>query len=333
MGAALPRPSEDELIARYLAPLAGPGALGLSDDCATLTPSPGTDLVVTADAVVEGVHYLADDPPASIARKALGVNVSDLAAKGAVPRGFLLTLALAEDWTEAWLAAFCTGLSEAASACDCALLGGDTVRAAGRTLINVAAFGEVPAGGMIRRSGARPGDRLCVTGTIGDATLGLALRLDPMPAWGEDLTLAERTALIDRYLHPQPRLALRAALRAHARVAMDVSDGLVGDLAKMLRASDATARVALDAVPLSPMAARAITIAPDLIARAVTGGDDYEILCAVPPGALGAFRAEAARAGLPVAVIGTVEEGTGAPVFLGPDGAPVAFTRASFSHF
>ncbi|MET0367509.1 MAG: AIR synthase related protein, partial [Methylobacterium sp.] len=131
MSGGAPRPSEDGLIARYFAPLAGPGADGMRDDAATLTPSPGCDLVLTTDAIVAGVHYFPDDPPASIARKALGVNLSDIAAKGAVPRGFLLTLALPDDWTEAWLAAFTAGLGEAARQAGCPRLGGHTVRSGG----------------------------------------------------------------------------------------------------------------------------------------------------------------------------------------------------------
>lgn len=176
------RAGEEALIARYFAPLSGPGAEGLRDDAASLTPTPGHDLVVTADAIVAGVHYFPDDPPGSIANKALGVNLSDLAAKGARPRGFLLTLALPDDWTEAWLAGFAEGLGAASHAHGCPLLGGDTVRSGGPALIGVTAFGEVPAGGILRRQAAQAGDRLCVSGTIGDAALGLALRLTPDPA-------------------------------------------------------------------------------------------------------------------------------------------------------
>ena len=200
------RAGEEALIARYFAPLAGPGAEGLRDDAASLTPTPGHDLVVTADAIVAGVHYFPDDPPGSVAVKALGVNLSDLAAKGASPRGFLLTLALPDEWTEEWLAAFAEGLGAASRAHGCPLLGGDTVRSGGPALIGVTAFGEVPAGAMLRRQAARAGDRLCVSGSIGDAALGLALHLAPDPA----LDPVQRGALRERYLHPRPRLALVA---------------------------------------------------------------------------------------------------------------------------
>lgn len=326
------RPSEDGLIARYFAPLAGPGAEGLRDDAATLAPSSGCDLVLTTDAIVAGVHYLPDDPPASIARKALGVNLSDLAAKGAAPRGFLLTLALPDDWTEGWLAGFTEGLGRAAAEFGCPLLGGDTVRAAGPALIGVTALGEVPAGTMVRRMTARVGDRLCVSGTIGDAALGLPLRTGA-PAWGSALGREARDALIERYRHPRPRLALAPLLRRHARAAMDVSDGLAGDLAKMLAGEGRSAAIALADIPLSDPARRALALAPELIDTVLTGGDDYEILCAVPPERVEPFLADALAAGVPLSVIGTVCSGDGAPAFLWGDGEAHRFTVRSFSHF
>ncbi|MGU3421106.1 thiamine-phosphate kinase [Methylobacterium sp. D54C] len=326
------RASEEGLIARYFAPLAGPGADGLRDDAATLTPAPGHDLVLTADAVVAGVHYFAEDPPASIARKALGVNLSDIAAKGAVPRGFLLTLALPDDWTEAWLAGFAQGLGAAAEAAGCPLLGGDTVRSGGPALISVSAFGELPTGTIVRRTTARVGDRICVTGTIGDAALGLRMRLEGDAPWAASLDPALRAELADRYLHPRPRLAAAPAIRRHASAAMDVSDGLAGDLAKMLGAGR-TARVATADVPLSEAARCACAADPALIEAVLTGGDDYEILCTVAPERLADFRAEAAAAGIAVAAIGTVTSGDGPPRFEMRDGAERVFATGAFSHF
>ncbi|MGU3665954.1 thiamine-phosphate kinase [Methylobacterium sp. A49B] len=326
------RVSEEGLIARYFAPLAGPGADGLRDDAAILTPAPGHDLVLTADAVVAGIHYFPDDPPASIARKALGVNLSDIAAKGAVPRGFLLTLALPGDWTEDWLAAFAAGLGEAAVEADCPLLGGDTVRSGGPALIGVSMMGEVPSGAIVRRGTARLGDRICVTGTIGDAALGLRMRLEPAAPWVAALDPAQRAALADRYLHPRPRLAAARAVRHHATAAMDVSDGLAGDLAKML-GSGRSARIDVAAVPLSEAARLACAAAPGLIEAVLTGGDDYEILCTVAPGTLEAFQAEAAAAGIPIAAIGTVTAGDGPPEFAMDDGTARVFAAGAFSHF
>ena len=323
------RSSECALIARHFAPLAGEGAHGLADDAASLTPSSGHDLVLTADAIVAGVHYLPDDPPASVARKALGVNLSDLAAKGATPRGFLLTLALPDDWTEDWLGGFAQGLAEGIAAFGCPLLGGDTVRAAGPMLVGVTALGEVPSGGMVPRMAARVGDRLCVSGTIGDGALGLRVRRGSMPS----LEAGHRAFLIDRYRHPRPRLALAPVLRRHARAAMDVSDGLAGDLAKMLAGGGRSALVSAADVPLSPAARDALAAEPGLIDTILTGGDDYEILCAVPPDALDEALAEARAAGVPLSAIGTVVAGEDAPAFRMPDGRERRFASGSFSHF
>lgn len=326
------RSGEDELIARYFAPLAGEGGLGLTDDAALLRPAAGHDLVLTADALVAGVHFFADDPPAAIGRKALGVNLSDLAAKGAAPLGFLLALALPDEWEEEWLQAFAAGLGEAAQVAGCPLLGGDTVRARGALTLSVTAIGGVPAGRMVRRGAAQPGDRLVVTGTIGDAALGLLLRQTGSPPWAADLLLDHRIHLLDRYLHPRPRLAAAPALRDFASAAMDISDGLAGDLAKMMRASGVRARVAAGDVPLSPAASAALAAEPDLIERVLTGGDDYELLCAVPEDRVAPFLEALRAADTPGAVIGTVEEGAGAPLFV-VEGVERRFTKASFSHF
>ncbi|MCJ2083036.1 thiamine-phosphate kinase [Methylobacterium sp. J-090] len=327
------RPTEDGLIARFFAPLAGPGADGMRDDAATLTPTPGCDLVLTADAIVAGVHFFSDDPPASIARKAVGVNFSDLAAKGAAARGILLTLALPDDWTEAWLAAFAVGLGDALTAFGGALLGGDTVRAAGPLSIGVTALGEVPTGTMVRRMTAEIGDVLCVSGTIGDAALGLPLRRSPLPDWGDAIGPETCAALVDRYWHPRPRLGLAPILRRHARAAMDISDGLAGDLAKMLKGEGRSALIRVADVPLSPAAVRAVAQAPTLMDTVLTGGDDYELLCAIPPARLDACLLAAEATGVPLKPIGTVTTGDGPPVFEAADGARKTFAAASFSHF
>jgi thiamine-monophosphate kinase len=325
------RPSEHELIARYFAPLAGEGGLGLRDDAALLRPRPGHELVLTVDAVVADVHFHADDPPASVARKALGVNVSDLAAKGAEPCGFLLTLTLPGNWTEGWLAGFCEGLGETSRAFGCPLLGGDTVRGPSNA-VSITALGEVPAGRMVARTTAKPGDRIVVSGTIGDAALGLALRATTAPSWASRLSDAQRGFLLDRYLHPQPRLALAPILREHASAAMDVSDGLAGDLAKMLAASGATAAVETEQVPLSSAARAAVSAEPGLLDRCLTGGDDYEILATVPPERLSAFLSASAVAGVATTAIGTVREGQGLPVFR-HGGSERRYERGSYSHF
>ncbi|MBM6595525.1 thiamine-phosphate kinase [Microvirga pudoricolor] len=324
------RPTEDSLIARFFAPIADQAGLGLRDDAACFAPTPGRDLVLTVDALVESVHFLPDDPPGSVARKALGVNVSDLAAKGADPRGFLLSLALPMGWTEEWLAAFAAGLGEAAREFGCPLLGGDTVKASGALSLSVTALGEVPSGRMVRRTTARPGDAICVSGTIGDAALGLDLRRDP--AWAAFLSEDERSHLADRYLHPRPRHGLARALRRYAHAAMDVSDGLAGDLAKMLRVSGVTGWVDAEAVPLSDATRRAVGVEPRLLDRALTGGDDYEILCTCPKDRIDSLVEEADKAGVPVTVIGQVLAGEGLPAFRFGD-TERRFETGSFSHF
>lgn len=326
---AAERPGEDALIARHFAPLAGEGAFGLRDDAATLVCGSDEEIVVTKDALVAGVHFFAGDPAEAIARKALRVNLSDLAAKGARPAGFLLALALPPDWTEDWLARFAAGLGADAGAFACPLLGGDTVRTPGPLTLSITALGRTRRGAMVKRFTAAPGDALFVSGTIGDAALGLRLR---QGAEAPGLPAADRAFLLDRYLLPRPRLELAPALAAHARAAMDISDGLVGDAAKMLAAAGAGGEISLDRVPLSPAASAAIEALPALREAALTGGDDYEILAAVAPEGARAFAAAAAAAGVPATRVGAVRASPGL-VLREADGRPARFSGASFQHF
>jgi thiamine-monophosphate kinase len=327
-----PASGEDSLIARYFRPLAtDPGAFNLVDDAAILKGS-GDDIVVTTDAIVEGVHFLSDDPPDSVARKALRVNLSDLAAKGATPAGFVLTLALhAAD--EAWLTPFARGLGEDAGFFGCPLLGGDTVSTPGPLMISITAFGRVPPGKMVHRSGAKPGDRVVVTGTIGDAALGLGIlrRGAATTALADDAVSKEM--LVARYRLPQPRNALAMAIRDHASAAMDVSDGLAGDLAKLCAASGVSAVVDAPSIPLSAAAAALLARGAVGIESIVSGGDDYEILCAIPEGSFEAFAQAAGVAKVAVTSIGTVIADTSAPKFLDAQGREIALPRLSYSHF
>ena len=324
-----PRTREGDLIARYFAPLAGPAGLGLRDDAALVRPPPAEDLVLTADALVAGVHFFADDPPEAIARKALRVNLSDLAAKAARPLVFLLTLALPRDFREDWLAGFAAGLGADAALYHCPLVGGDMVATPGPLTLSVTALGAVRPGRMVMRSGVRPGDRLYVTGTIGDAAIGLRIR----QGRGPHLLPAHDAYLLGRYLAPEPRLALTHAIAAHAHSGMDVSDGFVGDLTRMLEVSGVSARVPIYRLPLSHAARAAIAADPGLFVIAATGGDDYELIVSTAPGAAPDFEAEAAAAGVPVTLIGEATEGTAPPSFIGPDGGKVVFDRGAFSHF
>jgi thiamine-monophosphate kinase len=325
---------EERLIERYFRPLARhPGAFGLIDDAASVTPPAGCDLVLTADGIVAGVHFLPGDPPDAIAKKALRMNLSDLAAKGARPLGFLLTLALPEEVGAKWLAPFARGLGADADAYGCPLLGGDTVRTPGPVTISVAAFGAVRRGRMIRRAGAKPGHHVVVTGTIGDAALGVLLRRGDASGkrWG--LTRRAQGQLEGRYLVPQPRTAVADLIAAHASAAMDVSDGLAGDLAKLCRASNVTAEIEIARVPLSDAARAALGRDPPLIETILTGGDDYEIVAAVPARKVETLRRAAAAVGVPVRKIGQLAAGQGGARFLARDGKPLAFARPSFSHF
>ncbi len=322
------RPGEFELIDRYFKPLAtDPGAFGLTDDTALYRQRPGDDLVLTTDMIAAGIHFFADDPPEAVAKKALRVNLSDLAAKGAVPFGYLLSLALPKAWTERWVAGFVKGLKDDQARYEVALLGGDTIRASGGATVSITALGRIPKGQMVTRGGARAGDAVFVSGTIGDAALGLALRLGKIEAGQGGRHLR------DRYLHPQPRTALAPVIRRHATSSLDVSDGLVGDLAHVCDVSGVGAEVELALVPLSPAARRLLTADRSLLRTILTGGDDYEILATVSDSAASLFTSEAREAGVPVTRIGRIVDGQGPPVVRDASGRPIKLRHEGHVHF
>jgi thiamine-monophosphate kinase len=323
--------AEDRLIAHFFGPIAtDPGALGLSDDAAFIKPPPGCDLVLKTDAIVGGVHFFPEDAAQAVASKALRVNLSDLAAKGARPLGFLLSLVIPKDIKEDWLGGFAEGLRGDAVLFGCPLFGGDTDRTPGPVTVSIAMFGSVPEGTMVRRAGAKAGDRVFVTGTIGDAALGVALRGGKAKTW--KLNEAQRQHLMSRYLLPQPRNVLAEAIRNHASAAMDISDGLVGDFAKLCRASGVAADINVASVPLSDAAKTVIAGEPATLELALTGGDDYEIICTVPSKKAESFRSATKAAGVPVTELGEIKTGEGAR-FIDATGKPLVFKRASFSHF
>lgn len=325
---------EDELVGTFLAPLAAgfPGAFGLKDDCAVLAPTPGCELVLKTDPVVGGVHFLPDDDPADIAWKALAVNVSDLAAKGAAPRIYLMALSLPEAPERDWMARFAEGLGAAQRAFGIVLAGGDTDRTPGNLSIAITVIGEVPAGRMVRRAAAETGDVLYVSGTLGDAALGLALRRDGALAARLGLNAEEARHAVGRYLRPQPRVMLAEALRAHARAAMDLSDGLMKDLGRMCRASGVGAEVMARNLPLSLAMRRALAAEPARLKDVVAAGDDYEVLAAVPSVACAEFEAAAARAGVAVTRIGGITSDREVRV-LDAHGVPLAPQRTGWDHF
>lgn len=323
--------NEAELIATYLAPLSGPGGLGLADDCALIAADGGHDLVVTTDPIISGVHFFPDEAPRDVAWKALAVNVSDLVAKGAEPVAYTLTLALPEAPTHKWMKDFALGLGEAQAAFGCRLIGGDTDRTPGALSAGITAFGRVPAGGMVKRLTARPGDHVFVTGTIGDSALGLALRRGS-GAFADLLSKDERDRLIGRYLRPAPGLKIIPLLRAHATAALDISDGLVQDAGKLAKGADAALALHFAQVPLSVGVRTIAAQSTEARCAIVSGGDDYEVLFAVPPDRAGTLSKAAAQLGVAVTEIGVLTEGEGVTVF-DVDGRIMPLARGGYDHF
>lgn len=320
--------SEFERVARFFAPLAAPGALGLVDDVALIDGPPGEQYVLKTDAIVEGVDFLPGTPPDQVAQKLLRVNLSDLAAKGAVPLGYLLVTALPKSLGEDWLEGFAAGLAKDQATYGIGLLGGDSTAIDGPITLSVAAIGRIAAGRAVLRSGARPGDRLYVSGTLGDAALGLALLQDKL----ELADVVKREFLIDRYHLPQPRLALGQLLVGTAQAMLDVSDGLVADLGHLCAASGVAAVIEAALVPVSAAAAAAVTEDGRWLQAVLGGGDDYELLFTAPQGADSAVAALASEAGVPVTAIGRIEAGQGVTV-LDRAGMPMAIAVPGYRHF
>ena len=313
---------EFAFIARRLRPLASaPGALGLADDAALLDPRPGTQLVLTKDAMVAGVHFLPDDPPGDIARKLLRVNLSDLAAMGAAPIGYLLALARPREVEDEWLAAFCDGLAADNAEFAISVLGGDTVSTPGPLTLSLTAIGDVPKGAALLRSGACEGDEVWVSGTLGDAALGLAVLQGRL-----EVDEPVRTALIGRYRLPRPRLALGQALRGIAHAALDVSDGLLADLGHIVETSGVGAEIRADLLPVG---------APDLpgaLDAALSGGDDYELLFTAPPNLRDEIERLAEQLNLPLTRIGAMQAAPGIRV-RDAAGREISPARTGWQHF
>ncbi len=321
------RPSEFALIAELFAPLAdAPGAFGLTDDAAVVAPPAGHELVITTDALVAGVHFLPHDPPSSIAKKALRVNLSDLAAKGAAAAGYLLAISLPAEIDAEWLAAFAQGLKQDQREFGISLYGGDTTSTPGPLTIAITAFGYVPEGKMIRRAGALPDDLVFVSGTVGDGGAGLALIREPL-----DVSHAVRDFLLHRYQEPRPRLALGLALRDVASAALDVSDGLLADLGHIAEVSGVRIEVDAHRLPLSAALQAVWGDGADARVRAATAGDDYEIAFAVAPRHV-EQAINASRDTTAVTQIGRVVRGQGVAL-LDDAGREIAVTRKGYVHF
>mgnify|MGYP003692793311 FL=1 len=321
---------EFDLIARYFTRPVRRAALGVGDDCALLAPAPGMQLAVSSDMLVEGRHFFAGTDPERLGHKALAVNLSDLAACGARPLAFTLALALPQV-DAAWLEGFSRGLLQLADAHGCELVGGDTTQ--GPLNICITVFGEVPTGQALLRSGAQPGDDIYVSGTLGEARLALdALR-------GQFALPANMLAhLRQRLERPTPRVALGLALRGVASSALDLSDGLLGDLGHILRASGVGACIDTSkTIDLIATSALSISVTGQFDADylqqcTLAGGDDYELAFTAAPARRGAVAAAAQASGTAVARIGVVEGAPGLRL-IDAQGRPVAQRYASFDHF
>lgn len=322
---------EFDWIERCLMPLAAdaPEALGLLDDAAVIAARPGHDLVISKDALVEGVHFLPTDGLDGVARKLLRVNLSDLAAKGAQPYGYFLAVAWPERFGWSDRAVFAQGLGDDQRRFGLKLFGGDTVSTPGPLTASLTILGWVPAGGMVRRSGARVGDVVLVSGTIGDGALGLEAAQGGLA----ELSQADRTAMALRYHRPEPRLDLAPPLRAMASAAADISDGLIADAGRLAIASQVRLELDLDRTPLSPSAERWLALQPDPRAgllRLASGGDDYEVICTAPAATVDALIQAAAALGLGLTRVGRVSAGEGVVVIHRGEG--LVIDRAGYRH-
>ncbi|MGH6865490.1 MAG: thiamine-phosphate kinase [Methyloceanibacter sp.] len=327
-------PGEFELIARFFAPLAtDTAALGLRDDAAVLMVSEGHELVVTCDTLVEGVHFLKDDPPDSIGHKALAINLSDLAAKGARPCAYLLSLALPAETRPAWLDGFAAGLRGMQESCGIALIGGDTTASPGPLIITITALGLVGHGHAVLRLGAKPGDKLYVSGTIGDAYLGLRLLKDARLGRTWRLSKEDAGYLIDRYRRPGVRNDLILLVRNFAQAAIDVSDGLVLDVEKLCEVSHIGAVIEAERAPLSAAARKVLNAEPALRAEIITAGDDYEVVAAIPENSAAAFESEAEAKGARFSLIGVLVSPEEGVTVIDGAGRPLKLKRKGFRHF
>src|SRR5215472_14179586 len=319
---------EFERIERFFAPLAGSGGLGLLDDAAILDCRAGQRLVVTADAIVAGVHYLRDDPPDLVARKLLRVNLSDLAAMGARPLHYLLTTALPSALGEDWVGEFTRGLAEDQRRFGIDLLGGDSVATSGPAVLSLTAIGEVSAGMEVKRSGARAGDLVWVSGTIGDAFLGLALLRGAYP----QLAPEYRAGLIGRFQVPDPRVDLGRRLAGIAHAMIDISDGLIADLAHICDTSCVAAVVELASLPLSPAARVIVDGEPGVRTALAAGGDDYELLFTASAGSAKAIDDLSSVIDIPITRIGKIESGEGVRL-VDAAGQTVPLDEPGYRHF
>lgn len=322
------RPDEFSLIERYFAPLSDTGAFGLKDDAALLGIPSGKSLVVTNDAIAEGIHFLTGTDPHLIAQKAIRTNLSDLAAKGAKPISFSLALGLHEDWDRKWIARFAKGLESDCKQYAITLCGGDTFQSPGGLVVAVTAYGHINRKNYASRLSASAGDQLYVSGTIGDAALGLSLARKKLKNPG----LFQRY-LIERYDLPQPRVDAAELVAKYASAAMDISDGFVGDLGKLCKASGKSVSINIDRIPLSPAANAFIKKGQADISQLIAGGDDYELLLTVPKNRKAAFEKAASKGSVDFVLLGEIESGNKGVTIVDETGCAMKFPSRSYVHF
>lgn len=323
--------SETDLIATYLAPLSRtmPGAFDLKDDAALIETESDVDLILSTDPVIAGVHFLHSDRADDIAWKALAVNVSDLIAKGGEPLGYTMALAFPAPPLRSWMALFVDGLRAAQSEFGIGLIGGDTDRSPGPLSIAITAIGAVPRDQFVPRNGARAGDHVFVTGTLGDSALGLKLHSDV--AFLPELNSGDRSFLIGRYLRPSPRLAMARLLRTYATAALDISDGFVKDL-RRLAGQNTQIEVEFARLPLSVPCRAVLALDMGHAGSVLAGGDDYEVLCAISPADITDFVSEARHAGVAVTELAVLTPGTGVRI-ISAEGANMTGDVGGFDHF
>ena len=321
---------EFDFIATYLAPLAGKGGLDLRDDAAVLTPRGGKDLILTKDAMVEGVHFPKGHYGGDTAEKLLRVNLSDLAAKGARPIGYLLSIVWPDNIDPVHFKGFAAGLSDVQKAYDFELLGGDTTRSNGPMVVSASLIGEVPKGDMVMRKGAQIGDDIWVSGTLGDAYLGLQNVL------GKVLKPVPKAQAIwhfeEAYYRPEPRLLLRKPLREYATACADISDGLLADAGHIARASACHFDIELGALPLSSFAKDWARGDEARLIELFTAGDDYELVFTAPAAVREALSARAENLGCTITRVGRVTDGQGA-VLRGESGDVIKVPQSGYKHF
>ncbi|MEP1092039.1 MAG: thiamine-phosphate kinase [Rhizobiaceae bacterium] len=322
------RSGEFDWISTYLAPLAAKNSFGLRDDAALLDVPDGQSLIVTQDAIAESIHFLPDDPLDQVAQKALRVNISDIVAKGGRPHSYSLALGIPDHWRDADMARFAEGLAADNDYYGLSLTGGDTYRSPGQLTIAVTMFAMIDRRNYRSRIGAKQGDLIFVTGTIGNSALGLKAVTGAL-----DVQSADREFLINAYRRPDPPLAAAGAVSQFASASMDISDGLIGDCRKLCSASQVAAVVYRDKLPLSDVANKLIAKDQSLWSSILAGGDDYQVLCTVNPADADAFAQCLAEKNTEATQIGTIKAANNAGVALDIDGVEVSIEQDSYTHF